>query len=271
MTELSLDELKNIEIDLLSKIDEFCREHEITYFIYAGTLLGAVRHGGFIPWDDDIDIAMPRKDYERFKNIISENECSFNFELFEKNEKFPYPYGKICDKRTILIENNSIGKPLGVYIDVFPLDKLPSIAKKALLHVKRCHLYTWFYMMASEKKFKRAKTKKARIIKVFCYPFAKFFGYKYWIKKLNKKAQRYKETDTQYISNIFSPDGIYVLKSAWFNEVVRMPFENLMVNAPIGYKEFLTTRYGDYMSLPPIEKRVAHHDFTAYMINEKNK
>lgn len=266
MKELSLEELKNVELKLLKSIDSFCNTNGVKYFIHAGSLLGAVRHKGFIPWDDDIDISMSRVDYNRFKELTLDANCPFGFNCFERDEKYPYVFGKIYDKETLLIENDREGNPIGVYIDVFPLDLLPNDKDKAVSFVKKCHTLTWIQMMASDKKIRRAKTFKRQIIKVFLSPISKIIGYRYLTSKLNKKVQKYNNIQTQYISNLVSPNYMHVYEKKWFDSVVRIPFESIEVNAPCGYLELLKNMYGDYMKLPPVEKQKTHHDFKAYKL-----
>lgn len=264
MVEVTADELKQIEINLLKSLDNFCRVNGIKYFIHGGTLLGAVRHKGFIPWDDDIDISMPREDYDKFISISNKIDCNFEFRCFEKSKSYIYAFGKAYDKDTVLIENGRSGNHLGVYIDIFPLDMLPDNLQKAKKYVKKCHFLTWFQMIATEEQFKKAKTKKTTFVKKVIRPFVRLFGYRYWVNRLIKKSKKYYGIESKYISNIVSPNYINVYEKSWFEETVRLPFENIEVNAPVGYKELLTTMYGDYMQLPPEEKRVTHHDFIVY-------
>ena len=104
MKRLSVEEYKQIEIEILIKVDKICRENNINYFLFAGTLIGAVRHKGFIPWDDDIDISMLRSDYDKLAYIIQNNDYGLNFIRIEENPDTIYPYGKICDKSCLFSE-----------------------------------------------------------------------------------------------------------------------------------------------------------------------
>ena len=264
MEKLTLDDIKETELELLKAVDEFCQLHRIKYFIHAGTLLGAVRHGGFIPWDDDIDIIMPRHEYEKFRVLTKRDDCPFGYICFEENKDYPYAFAKVFSRETLLIENDRKGSSIGIYIDVFPLDNLPNVKEKAIKFVKYCHTVTWVQMMASDKKIRHAKTRGRQIAKVIITPFSKLIGYKRLTKILNKKVQKYNNEQTHYIGNLVSPNYMHVYEKEWFKEAVRIPFETIEVNAPVGYKELLHTMYDDYMKLPPEEKRVSHHDFEVY-------
>ena len=129
MDKLTTAEVKKIELDMLAYIHKVCVENNIRYWVCGGTLIGAIRHNGFIPWDDDIDIDMPRPDFERFKKIADSSRYML---LTAENEKYYYASAKLVDNNTVLNENNFEGNidGLGVFVDIFPLDGLPSDAKK---------------------------------------------------------------------------------------------------------------------------------------------
>ena len=123
MKEIEIEELKRIQIGILKHLDAFCKENNLTYFMCGGTLLGAVRHKGFIPWDDDIDIMMKREDYDKLIALYPKNDNS-NFKLFsyELDKSFPYPFAKMDDCRTIFEEEINDSYKIGVNIDIFPID-----------------------------------------------------------------------------------------------------------------------------------------------------
>ena len=263
MEELSEKEIKEIEVSLLAKLDSFCATHGISYFIHGGTLLGAVRHKGFIPWDDDIDVSMPRDDYEKFKLLVKESSCSFGF--IDGSDHNSYrAYGKIYDQLTVVKVKDANFSQYGLFIDIFPLDNLSNNKKKALKFVNQCHRLTTIYRLASFSKIVKSGNGLKNCAKNITCQFVKITGHRFWINKLNKKAVKFKDIRTRYISNVLSPNYIHVYEKEWFKETVRIPFETIEVNAPAGYKKLLQTMYGDYMKLPPAEKRVSHHDFKAY-------
>lgn len=126
---IELKELKQIQLDILKYVHEFCVQNDIRYFLVYGTLIGAVRHQGYIPWDDDIDICMPRPDYERFLKLFNKNKSGYQVNAFELNDNFPYTFGKVEDLNTTFIEKTDYSFPMGVNIDVFPIDGINNDAK----------------------------------------------------------------------------------------------------------------------------------------------
>lgn len=162
--------------------DSFCKENDIKYFLSNGTLLGAVKYKGFIPWDDDIDVFVPREDYNRLIALFKDDEkyCLF---AFEKNSKFLYPFAKLCDMKTRKEENNTkSGVVLGIDIDIFPLDAWKSDLSEAkrefkLIRKKIGHL------MLSKKYKPDSKTAIRKLVKGFKMIFCKLCGSEYFIKK----------------------------------------------------------------------------------------
>ena len=133
MKKLNLYDIKTLELDLLINFDKFCKENNLIYFIAYGTLLGAIRHGGFIPWDDDIDIQMPRTDYEKFLTLRDKYESSFYGNVIKTlgDKGYPFPFTKIENKNTLVIEHKMTTKiKTGVWVDIFPMDGLPKYFKK---------------------------------------------------------------------------------------------------------------------------------------------
>ena len=117
-----IKELRGIQLDLLEEIHRFCQEHHIVYYLSSGTLLGAVRHGGYIPWDDDIDLYMPRESYERFVKEYTDTEGRFTLMEPRRSNHYFYTFAKLTDSRTMMVEDSYTSYPIGVYVDIFPLD-----------------------------------------------------------------------------------------------------------------------------------------------------
>ena len=262
MRELSLDEIKQIELDLLIDVAKFCNSHDITYFLAYGTLIGAVRHQGFIPWDDDIDIQMPREDYERFLVLYNEKKTNNSYLVvspYEKNAR--HPYGKVIDTRTlkreasVRYENN---QPLGVDIDVFPLDGLsPDEEERQKLYTKRKRMYQCHLFSILDPSKGKLKT---RVVSWICGKFGKNFFF-----RKSQKIKWFDYNQSDFVSdqsnlNIFNKP----LKREWFDKTIDLPFEGHMFKVPVGYDQVLIEEYGDYMTLPPEENRVTHHTCKMY-------
>ena len=141
MKRIDTSEMKLIEMSILNEIDRFCKERGITYFLFVGTLLGAVRHKGFIPWDDDIDICMKREDYEKFFHDfnINRDDCLFAVN-YKNDDEYYLASGKVIDTRTLLIEEKDAA-PIGVYVDVFPMDRLPNNKFKFKYRANSCQYF----------------------------------------------------------------------------------------------------------------------------------
>lgn len=248
ITELS--EIQDLEMKILEKIDRFCRLNRITYYLDGGTLLGAVRHKGFIPWDDDIDIYMPRKDYQRFKTLFQKDLPFEELEVVSWDTKTFYgrPMAKVIDRRTELIETKYHGDdPIGAFIDIFPLDGVPQNKAYYFFHEKYMHF------------LKRLLYLKA------IYPKTVPFSTKQISKWMEKSAA---STDYDTAKRITCYASFFKeFEKEWFNETVEMPFGSIVALAPKGYDPLLREIYGDYMKLPPKEQQVPHHEYTLFWKN----
>lgn len=268
MKELTTDELLRLQLEILHKVDVFCRERSIQYTVFGGTAIGAVRHKGYIPWDDDIDIAMTRPNYDRF--IHSFNGKVSNLEVIapELNWNYYATYANVCDVRTILDEgiNGHLGMNIGVKIDVFPIDSVSSNImdyhndKKYfgvlwdLLYVKRINIA--LLMRSNKKAAVLAFLKRLRYSNR---------SYESIQKEIRQYLTRYPFEETEYVDlKCFPWPTDSKCKREIFEDYEDIQFEDLKVSIIKEYDEYLTKSYGDYMKLPPIEKRVPHHGFTAW-------
>ena len=261
MREIETAELKQLELDILTDIHNFCTENGITYFLWGGTLLGAIRHNGFIPWDDDIDIAMPRKDYIRFMNsYYSERYRALSCET-ERN--YPYCFGKVIDTHTVKIEPIRCKIQMGVDVDVFPIDDAYDecmTEKNIKNRQKMLRLWSLVLLKGSSKNvFKKIAVELIRAMAAVTCISANRIA-----RKVNQFGQKASDTNGKMLfadSNIKKPLRI---ESSWISKFKAHSFENGFFPVPIGYDALLRACYGDYMQLPPEEKRVTHHSFKAY-------
>ena len=268
MKELSLEELKVIELDILKMFHTFCIEHNIRYFLAYGTLLGAIRYKGFIPWDDDVDVLVPREDYDRLLKIFKDSN-QYHLYAFERNEKYCYPFAKLCDTRTRLVEtfypNNGVN--LGVNIDIFPLDNWDNDLQKAQKEVHRIRkLNACLSYMKVEKPQTNNPIRYAAwsVVIAFC----KMRGSAHYIKKVIQECVKAKQTGSRYVGAkawpIWGERGIIPAEA--FSDSIDIEFEGEMFPAPVGYDTYLRCLYGDYLPEPPVEKRKTHHNFKAYRL-----
>lgn len=254
-----LRKLQLIEIEMLKEFIKICDALNLRYYILGGTMLGAVRHKGFIPWDDDIDIGMPRTDYEIFWKKAQEllPEPLF-LQHYLTDKDYCANIIKIMNKNTTFIECGNWNHNIchGVFIDVFPLDNYPVTAAGKL----------WYKV--------RRKILAARIGRVFVHedrnPVKELVKTSLdWIWPDVKKAVEAKDrlfSSFPYSGMIANYCGMWgekeVVPAEWYAEGCELLFEGITVRAPKEYKKWLTQVYGDYMKLPPEEKRVSHHETT---------
>ncbi len=265
MKPISSTQLKEIEFNILLAVAEFCEEHNLTYFLAYGTLIGAVRHEGFIPWDDDVDIMMPRKDYDYL--ICNFNQCMKDTHYraivpFSKHAK--HSILKIGDNRTVKTEpeyHYRSGKETGMIdIDVFPLDGVPEeISQYENWYKKLHHLYTAFFVKQRTFKNLNNREKIKTLIKKMHYHYS--FTKKEIIKQTQQLHQKFPFDECNYVGCIEScwNSKKNRFKKEWFEEYTLLKFCNHELRAPIGYHEILSQMYGDYMQLPPVEVQVPHH------------
>lgn len=266
-----LSELQTKLLDMLTWFDNFCRENDLIYYAIGGTLLGAVRHNGFIPWDDDIDIGMPREDYERFQKLMGTNPSDeYCLETpHSKDEKFCYPYCKLYDMRTTLVENVKSKLRRGIYIDVFPIDGLGNdyeTGVKWYKHIKRSNdLY-----LAKVCGFRKGRSliKNMATVAMGFVPQFVYSGEKQRVK-LDKMCQKYRFSESVYAGNLLGNWGIReIVKKEYFGNPIRIRFENIEVLCVEDYDSYLTAIYGDWKKLPSKEKQVSHHDYIFSDLNQ---
>lgn len=263
MKEINIDELKKIQFNILDDINNFCKENKIKYWIDCGTLLGAVRHAGYIPWDDDIDIGMLRDDYDKFLKLYNTKNSRYRLMAAELTNDYYFQFGKVVDTKTLLYEPDENGIKGAVYVDVFVYDNAPDddnklkkmFDKRDLYHKLRiAQIYPDLYDKTSFKK---------RIFRFFLSIYLKFLPKNYYTKKMIKHSKKYVNKETKRVGN-FSQLEYVVGDKKIFDSFIELPFENKKYPAPIGYDEWLKAFYGDYMQLPPKEKQISNHVFKAY-------
>ncbi len=266
MREIGLDDVKKIEIEILNTLVTICEENHLRYFLTAGTLLGAVRHEGFIPWDDDIDVGMPRRDYEKLKLILHNRILDEKYQLLSyENHGTKYNFMKMVDVRTVLYEKY-MAEATGVWVDIFPIDGLPN--SYFLTRLKCIKLEFWRRILnISIARSECGKTKYRKLVKGFLQPIVKLISVNYMCRKINSVFAKYDFDSSNYVGEVsegFSYKARIERKD--YDEDVVM-FEGRRYIAPKGKDKLLTQIYGDYMTLPPEDKRI-QHEFKAYWKDE---
>lgn len=261
---ISLEELKILQMDVLQAIDEFCTEHNIRYSMACGTLLGAIRHKGYIPWDDDIDIYVPRDDYQKLISIYPDSIRShYKLASIERNKNWELPYAKVYDDRTIMKENASLKIRIGVNIDIFPVDDVPSGKEWEKFDKIRRRLIIFYSLMTV--RVNRSRTWSKNLVIVFSKIVGLFLPPRFWAKRINILSQR--NNGKGYKDMFECCQGLLQKKpfpKSLFNNIIYIPFEDRRFKAFEKSDIYLKNGFGDYMKLPPEEKRVSHHGFHAY-------
>lgn len=265
MQQLSLREIQQAELNILIAFDAFCKEHGLTYSLVGGTLLGAVRHKGFIPWDDDIDVGMPRPDYERFMSLAAERNFLLAGDyviLLDRGAGAALPYVKVVDKN-IIVPPEAEAKTDNLWIDVLPFDGCPKDTKKAEKLLKKAKHYRHIIVYNH---FKNSHFKGVQKPLYMLYSlYAKAYGLEKAIKKLHALAQSHPiENDERVACVVWGLYGMgEIISGDSFENIIEVDFEGRRFPGVGNYDEYLSGIYGDYMTPPPPEKR-GNHNLTAF-------
>ena len=269
LREMTIEEVRRTQIAILDGIDAFCAQNGIRYFITAGTLIGALRHKGYIPWDDDIDLVMLRPDYDKMVRSFNEGRSDrLRLLCHENTARFPYAFAKVSDEGTLFIEDESKKHlaPVGVNVDIFPLDSVTDDYEDAVRLMRRTKKYTRIVELKNVVRTKKRSPLKTAALAVM-QAGAGLFSYRWCFRKIEKIARTYEgNTDSKYIANavIHAKEEREILERAWFADTVDLPFEDKQYKAPVGYDAYMRRLFGDYMTPPPKDKQITHHSFKAY-------
>lgn len=249
-----MNELQSCTNNILLYFADFCEKNDIKYFLVGGTLLGAVRHGGFIPWDDDIDVAMPRKDFEKLISMRDKFDGRYILRYRRWDPEAYYSFLKVEDTKTTKTENvkGRISYIGGVSIDIFPQDGIPIKKQKKIVK-----LYEWLNLIYSYDTFLQPQDKHYGFCKIINKTLFKIVSFEKIIAKYIKKHPYEKCEYARSFCGLYGDKETY--KKELFGEGVLYCFEGREYPVPQHYHEYLTQMYGDYMKLPPEEKRVSHH------------
>ena len=254
-----IQELRQIQMGILDEVHRYCEAHGLRYFLSSGTLIGAVRHKGYIPWDDDIDIYMPRQDYEAFLQSYHDEKGIYRAINPSTESHYYYTFAKVVDQRTHMVEKETEGYEIGVYMDIFPVDFVTEDMqqrqrifkqKKLLYKIRRC-------------KISRSNPLQSRLAYIVykCWPMS--------VRQIERKIRQLivLPTPTPTVCNMTEAGP--TIKGCFpaddIASSVDIEFEGKTYKTMIGYKDYLQRTYGDYMTLPPVEQRVTHK-FEAYWL-----
>lgn len=270
--------LKEKELELLKIFIETCEKLNIRYYLMGGTLLGAVRHKGFIPWDDDIDVAMTRTDYnvwiKKAPALIKEKYVFL--QTFHSDPQFPTNFAKLRNSNTTFIETsiNKLDVNHGIYIDIFPLDYYPESSWKQFFFTLKQKLLTQKISTLFTRSHHTFKSRIKSII-VFFYPITPLNA----VKSRDKLYQSI--SSSNLLANLSGAWGKKeIVPKSWYGKGAELEFEGLKVMGPKEWDKWLTQVYGDYMTMPPIDQRKPHHysdaidfnkPYTEYIHKEKRK
>ena len=267
-----VSEIQQMELGIMEYIHEVCQKIGVKYFLAYGSLIGAVRHKGFIPWDDDMDICMLREDYEKLQDyLIANPDERYEVMSYKNNLNYVYPFMKVQDNHTYLLEEDvRIDSNMGIYVDIFPVDGYEDDAdfkNKMTKLIKKRQLSCYTFKGITNTK--SLLNSLIRYISVVIFYFTNTNKYVEQIDELAKSraVADYEQVDYLIYKDMNKP----VWKREWLEQVIVGTFEGEEFMIPKHYHEILTSDYGDYMQLPPLEQRVSHHDFKLWKITKSSK
>ncbi len=275
LKKLTLDEIHLKTLDVMDFIHDFCERNNIKYVLGYGTLLGAVRHKGFIPWDDDFDIQMSRHDFDKFCELFEKEEGGY-YKLIcrAKDEKYTYAIPRVFDDRfiyepTFERHKKITGSNMGVFIDVYPFDNFGNdnlCAHKLVRKIKRMNfLYSVYVNKLGGGNFIRS------IVRLIVHYLLRFAYGSHYNKKIDKRICKIINDSTsdsdKYVGQVSWEVGERQFDKEWFAERLLAQFEDRMYWIPKDFDQILRKSYGDYMTLPPENQRVAYHGYNIYLKN----
>ncbi|MCI9595651.1 MAG: 2-C-methyl-D-erythritol 4-phosphate cytidylyltransferase [Lachnospiraceae bacterium] len=271
MNEIKVELLQKKMLEMLLYFDEFCAKKSLKYYLCGGCLIGIVRHHGFIPWDDDIDLFMPRPDYEKLALIWNQYADTNKYVYCRTDETHVYhdAGASVRDIRTTYINRHSVNEDIvhGIALEIMPIDGCPSSVFSRSWQLLNAFLFGLYNVQ-------RLPDSKGRLIRNISYLLYKIvpskqFRYKIW-KYAEKEMTKYHWDKCKNVTELIGSIKGMMLKHKKedFENIILLDFEGHKIPVMAGYKKYLTEIWGDYMKLPPVEKRVAKHD-VVYMSLDK--
>lgn len=256
---VDIEDIHNALLEILIDFDRICRKHNLTYYMLGGTLLGAVRHHGFIPWDDDIDVGMPRADYERFIRLpqIEFPQRLQVWNLHKAPKKYMFNFSKLVDIETSMIPIENPNYTIGVFLDIFPID---GTSKYVFFRKMQVKLIQFFQVLRSYKylsKQNEITSLKSLYMKSLSIIFSNHIH-----DLIDMLVTKFDFSTSLYVGNLLGVYGKKEIMSKYiFGNPVELEFEGYSFYAPQEYDLWLKNVYGDYMVLPPMDKRQMPHEY----------
>lgn len=267
--QVTVDEERKISLELLTYFDQVCRENNIKYSLTGGTLLGAVRHGGFIPWDDDVDVFLTRPEYEKLEDVFDDKK-RFVFVNRNKDPNFNYVFGRLVDTKTLIVESpNTVSSGKGIFLDICIVDGLPNNPIRRKLHIAYMRILVRARRATIHNPSGKSYRRRGPIFLLLKKLLRKFTSYQFWNRRIMKVMKKYAFESSEFVGNFTSQYGRReLLHKNVFASYIDVPFENYKFMICEGYDEYLTNIYGsNYMVFPPKSKRKGHHPNKAFWIS----
>lgn len=271
---LTPEEVHKVLAKMLKDFAEFCEQNKLRYYLVGGTLLGAVRHKGFIPWDDDIDVGMPRPDYERFLDLVKHNPISDDYKVISSREgTLPMPFAELVNVKTRLERPTSTyiaegSQQLYLFLDIFPQDGWPEDIAKAKRLFKKAD-WKRFLILESRAKLGMGTSFVRKVMKTPFILWGRMLGTNRICMDLDKIGKKYDYDSSKYVGAV--TNGVYGVGERCLREEVvafaSVEFEGETYNAPGCWDSYLHGIFGDYMKLPPKDKQISH-SLKVWMIEE---
>lgn len=265
--DISIRDAQKVQLEILLEFDRICKKHDIKYQLYAGTLIGAVRHNGFIPWDDDIDVCMLREEYEKFLEVGSvELDGKYFLQNYNTDENFYLQFSKIRKNDTLYIQdlNEDIDIHHGIFIDIFPYDNVKPNTLSGKFQKNLLNILNIINSSRMKKGNHRARNRTIKIIKMFFHYFLKLFPKKQIDRLITQIACMFNTEDVEFVGELSLSTqkdlfDRFTLKKEVFYDSIEWEFEGHKFPIPRDFDYVLTKNYGDYMTPPPLEKQKPLH------------
>lgn len=268
-----LNDLQQTQLEILSVIHDVFEKNQLKYFLIGGSCIGAIRHQGFIPWDDDIDIALFREDYEKARIVLINNLPEGYVYCDNRTEvDYPYNFGKVRKDNTAFVHegDSHLNIHHGIYVDIFPFDNCPDNDKELRLFIKQLKCRKCLCDLNHMSYRKGMKLRPIWQIPLIWFAHA-FVNRSKIMQSIDRYCQKYNNS-TKYVGNVLGLYGVKdVFLKEWVSDVKLVPFENIQSYVPVNYDSYMKKLFGNYMELPPIEQRVSHHDAIFLSVKESYK